>query len=260
MATLETLKEVLDVHGVAVIPSLLNAEECMSMNEGMWSSIEKLTSEFDVPIQRDDKSTWVEFLKLRPLHSMLVQHYKIGHAQYVWDVRQNPKVVDVFGKIWGVSRHELLTSFTGVSIHFPPEVTKRGWFLHERMHIDQSLRRNTFECVQGFVTGLPVNEGDATFSFLSGSHKFHKELASLPGTEKSSPDWVKLTPTEMDFYKEKGCSAQTIVCPAGSLVLWDSRTVHAGKEPVKTRLEPNLRNVVYVCMTPRKLASSRPET
>ena len=40
---------------------------------------------------------------------------EIGHAQYVWDIRQNEKVVDVFSKIWITN---LLTSFDGISFHF----------------------------------------------------------------------------------------------------------------------------------------------
>ena len=44
-----------------------------------------------------------------------------------------------------------------------------------------------------------------------------------------------------------------IVCPAGSLVLWDSRTMHAGKEPLKTRERRNFRCVVYLCYMPKSL-------
>jgi hypothetical protein len=39
------------------------------------------------------------------------------------------------------------------------------------------------------------------------------------------------------------------------MVFWDSRTIHCGTEPIKKRNESNLRNVVYVCMTPRSKAS-----
>ena len=256
MATLENFKDVLSTHGVAVIPSVLSTEECVGMNGGMWDSLERLTSLFETPIERDDESTWVEFFKFRPMHAMLMQHYKIGHAQYVWDVRQNPKVANVFAKLWDVAPEELLVSFDGVAIHFPPEVTHRGWYRNEWFHTDQSLKRNSFECVQGLVTSREVREGDATFTFLDGSHALHKELADA-ALEKGPGDWVVLTPEQLDFCKSKGCVVQSVVCPAGSIVLWDSRTIHAGKEPVKGRPEMNFRNVVYVCMTPRKLATSR---
>jgi len=39
-------------------------------------------------------------------------------------VRQNPKVVNVFQKLW--NKEEVLTSFDGASIHLPPEKTNKG--------------------------------------------------------------------------------------------------------------------------------------
>ena len=31
---------------------------------------------------------------------MLIQQHSIGHSQFIWDVRQNEKIADVFAKIW----------------------------------------------------------------------------------------------------------------------------------------------------------------
>lgn len=45
--------------------------------------------------------------------------------QAAWDVRQHDKVIDAFGELWGT--RDLLTSFDGMSISFPPEATGRGW-------------------------------------------------------------------------------------------------------------------------------------
>ena len=39
------------------------------------------------------------------------------------------------------------------------------------------------------------------------------------------------------------------------MVLWDSRTIHCGAEPIKGRQNKTFRNVSYICMMPRKLAS-----
>ena len=39
------------------------------------------------------------------------------------------------------------------------------------------------------------------------------------------------------------------------MVFWDSRTIHCGTEAQKNREKQNMRNVVYVCMIPRNLAS-----
>ena len=114
-----------------------------------------------------------------PMHSMLFQHWKIGHSQHVWDVRQNPKVVDTFAKIWSCNPEDLLVSFDGASFHLPPENTNRGWFNKQWFHTDQSFTRNDFECIQSWITSLDVEEGDATLSFMESSHLYHKDFTTV---------------------------------------------------------------------------------
>ena len=68
----------------------------------------------------------------------------------------------------------------------------------------------------------------------------------------------KLNEDEKRFYiEEKSCLHNRIKCPKGSLVLWDSRTIHCGSEALKTRTTPNFRNVVYVCYEPRARCSQK---
>ena len=253
--TIENLQQTLDTYGVAVIPNVLNAEEIKEMQKGMWNMLNTLTSKFDKPIKDNDKTSWKSFYNLLPLHSMLLQHYKVGHAQFVWDLRQNPKIVNIFSKLWNCDPEDLLTSFDGLSVHFPPEVTKRGWYRsNDWLHTDQSYTRNNFECVQSFITGYDINEGDATLTLLESSNKYHKEFAEKFGVTSKS-DWYKLAEKEYQFYIDHGCQRTCVKCPAGSMVFWDSRTIHSGMEAQKTRKKPNMRLVVYVCQTPRKLIS-----
>ena len=54
---------------------------------------------------------------------------------------------------------------------------------------------------------------------------------------------------------KKLCKERKIKCSAGSMVFWDSRTIHCGSEPMKGRNEKKLRNVVYLCMKPRKFST-----
>lgn len=249
------LKKTLEKYGVAIIPSVLSHSETEGMKNGMWDSLEHITQKMETPLSRDDQTTWRSFYELFPLHSMLLQHWQIGHAQFVWELRQNPKIIEIFRKFWGTD--DLLVSFDGVSFHLPPEVTKKGWFQTSSkwLHTDQSYTRNGFECMQSWVTAYDVNEGDATLTFLEKSHLYHGEFAETFGiTEKSN--WYKLEDEEhVSFYKNKGCKQKSIRCPAGSMVFWDSRTIHAGQEAVKGRENQNIRNVVYLCYMPRELAS-----
>ena len=254
--TIANVKKQLNLYGVAVIPDIIDQHEINEMKKGMWDILGTLTNKLDTPIKENDKKSWKSFYELLPLHSMLLQHYKIGHHQTLWNIRQNPKVVNVFSKIWNVEPEELLTSFDGCSIHLPPESTGRGWYRgNSWLHTDQSFTRNNLECIQGFVTAFDINEGDASLTLLEKSHKLHKKFAEkFKITDKD--DWYKLNDEEMKFYIDKGCTRTCVKATVGSLILWDSRTIHCGQEPDKNRKNENYRFVVYVCQTPRNKATN----
>jgi hypothetical protein len=210
-------------------------------------------------ITQDNESSWRTFYDLFPLHSMLIQHWGIGHAQFVWNLRQSDKILNIWKHFWNTD--ELIVSFDGLSIHLPPETTNRGWYNVDKggwLHSDQSYVDPGFQCIQSWVTAYDVNVGDATLSFLEGSNKYHTEFASkFKVTDKSN--WYRLNAEEeYDFYiKEKGCARKAIQCPKGSLVFWDSRTIHCGQEAIKGRAIPNFRCVVYLCYSPRSYAKKK---
>ena len=248
------VKDMINKYGVAIVPGVLNYDEINDMRLGMWEYLEHVTQNFDVPIKRDNSNTWVEYLKLFPKHSMLLQQYQVGHSQFVWDIRQNPLVVDVFSKIWDKEPDELLTSFDGASFHFPPEETNRGWHRNTWYHTDQSYFRPDFECIQSWVTAYDVEENDATLAFMEGSNIYHEEFQKVNDVKDNS-NWYRHTEEEQAFYTSKGCQEKKIKCFAGDMVLWDSRTIHCGTEPLRKRKDKNIRNVVYVCMLPRDYAT-----
>ena len=251
ICTKETLKATIDLYGVAVIPSILNEEECNNMVNGIWDFFEHISNSWEMPINRNNKESWSGFYKLFPLHSMLIQHWNVGHAQASWNVRQNIKIVEIFAHFWGCSINDLLVSYDGLSFNLPPEVTKRGWNRGNTWyHTDQSYTTNDFKCIQSFVTGLDINENDATLSFLEGSNKYHKDFKDeFNITDKD--DWYKLTKDQEEFYYKRGYEVKNIKCPKGSLVFWDSRTIHCGIEANKARSVPNIRAVIYLCYMPR---------
>jgi len=264
VATPETLKKVLEKYGVAIIPSVLTDAECEEMNQGMWDTLAHLTQDFDRnatpgPIDSQDTTTWRSLYELFPLHSMLLQHWKIGHAQYIWRLREHPAILNIWSKFWGIPPEELLVSFDGVSYHLPPEVTRRGWFMPKSdkgwLHTDQSYLRNNFECVQSWVTARDVRDGDATLAILEGSHLHHAAFAKHFNITDPS-DWNRLKDREqLEFYMSRDCKRRSVKCPKGSIVFWDSRTLHSGQEPLKNRKTWNIRNIAYLCYTPRSLAT-----
>jgi ectoine hydroxylase-related dioxygenase (phytanoyl-CoA dioxygenase family) len=139
----------------------------------------------------------------------------------------------------------------------PPEETGFGWHKNMWLHSDQSFTRPGFDCVQSWVTARDVHDGDATLVVLEGSHLHHEEFGKHFGiTDKK--DWFKLeTPEHRAFYEERGCIERYICCPKGSMVFWDSRTIHCGVEAQKDRTEPNHRCVAYLCYKPRSFSTSK---
>ena len=189
---------------------------------------------------------------------MLLQHFSLGHMKPMWTIRQHPKVCEVFEKIWGTKREDLLVSFDGLSVHLPPEKTNKGWYRDNAwFHTDQSFDKKEKCCIQGYVTLYDTNDGDASLSILEGSHKFHQEFAEKFGAV-AKDDWYKLNEAERKYFiEEKKCEPFAVKAKKGSLVLWDSRTMHQGKEPEKTRKKENFRIVSYVCMLPRKTCTEK---
>jgi hypothetical protein len=239
----EGVRAMVERYGVAIVDNVINTDQ---MKLDMFDLLEQLKPNF----KRDDQTTWREFYDLFPMHSMLLQHHGVGHSKLAWNVRRNRDVISVFEKIWNVNKPDLVTSFDGISIHLPPEVTNKGWFRNSVLHTDQSYTRPNFECIQSWVTAYDVNEGDATLTFLESSNIKHAEFARTFPDQDLTDDWHQLKdPAEIAFYN--GCEQKSIKCPAGSMVFWDSRTIHSGQEAMKTREQPNMRCVVYVCMLPR---------
>ena len=250
-------KESLDENGYVVIPGVLNEEECKSMRDGLWDHVEYLLP----GVSRTDKTTWRSIPeKLYPRHGMLHQFHQFGVCQAAFDVRQNPKVALAFEDIWGTKA--LTSSVDGVAFGVAPEVTGIGWEYAGWLHLDQSLNRNDFECVQGWVTAEDVGKGDATLRVLKGSHKLHGEFATVSEKKvlsddtaavrkKKRADWYKLSEEEIQWYIAKGCEPLDVVCDAGAQVLWDSRTVHSGKCPTHGRAHARNRYVVYTSYLPQ---------
>ena len=253
----ELLAYKLKKYGVAIIPNVISEEECESTVSKIWDYFEKITETWENPINRNDEKSWKGFYELYPKHSMLFQHWSIGHNQASWDLRQNPKIVDIFSKFWKVEPNKLLVSFDALSFHPPPEITNRGWYRNNTWyHSDQSFTRNNLECIQSWISAFDVEKGDATLAFYEKSHKYHKEFAEKFKI-KSKSDWYKLTKEQEKFFIDKGCKEKRIKCPKGSLVLWDSRTIHCGVEASRDRKNKKFRAVIYLCYQPRSFSTDK---
>lgn len=259
VTNLENLRSTLDQFGVAILPALLNAEEVQRMNDGMWSNLNEMTSKFSggpKPIDRNKKNTWPGIEELKPMHGFLIQNWGIGHAKYVWDLRANPKVCEAFATVHQTRPEELLTSYDAVSILLPDGKfgktrTSSELWLHTDQRFNYEFQEFRYS-VQSWVTGYDVEDGCATLAFLEGSHKYHAEFGKKCGMSRHGFDWYQLDEeAEYKYLNEEcGCPLKAIRCPAGSLVLFDSRIFHSGMAP-PSGCQSVPRHVAYICMTPR---------
>jgi hypothetical protein len=244
--------EVINEYGVCVIPNIFTEDECVGLRDQIWSGLSHITkNKFDVK----KEESWVNFFDMKPLHSMMIQNYSVASMQPVWNIRQDPRIGEIFSKIWSIPKEELLSSFDAISANLPPEKVGQGfWQGDDWLHTDQSPLRKGYHCVQGMVNLYPVQEGDATLSVLEKSHNLHQSFFESIGYSGKN-DWYRLKQGEKNYFIDNGCRQYCVTAPIGSIILWDSRTIHQGIEASAARVEENFRMVVYTCLLPRSTFS-----
>ena len=243
--TIDKVNDTIEKYGVAIISNLLDDNECSKMESDMWDYLEHITQDWIIPMNRLDKSTWHLINELND-NSLLFQFWNIGHSQMVWNQRQNIKIVNVFSKFWNIEPKDLLVSFDGASFELLPPVNKSiPWY-----HVDHSYTNQNFKNIQSWITAFDVEPGDATLVILESSNKYHIECGNKFNI-KDPNDWYIIRNEELEYYTDK-CVEKHICCPKGSLVLWDSRTVHYGIESTDKK---NIRCISYLCYASRSLCS-----
>ena len=146
---IDNFQKQLKEKGIAVIPNILSKLELENSKNDMWNMLEYLTEDFEVPINRNYSETFSSYHDLCPLEDMLLQYWKVGHSQYVWNLRQNLNIINIYCKIYNCNIDDLLVSFDSISIHFPPELTKKGKYQEDKenwYHFDQSSHKKDFHC------------------------------------------------------------------------------------------------------------------
>ena len=263
--------------GYCVIPQILPLSETEQLYQRVWHEyIEKAWPD----CKMDDRSNWKETFPMHNLHGIFAG--PAGQTQVMWDLRQDFRIVDAFARIWNTT--DLIVSMDGLSIMCPPEI-REGCF-EPWPHVDQmtlkrrdnvahnnsapsnfvseSLLRTKPYTIQGQFLFEDSFEGDGGFYCIPKSHlrfdEFAPQLEILKAMEvpderrKARNDYLQ------DFFgngtDENGnpYCMKHIVAPRGSLILWDSRTIHWNQHPSKDRPHsdnPKVRMVGYLCYVPK---------
>ena len=175
------------------------------------------------------------------IHNQIDPHgiykfHNVGHQEHAWAIRTNPKVVDVFKKIWNTDK--LVVSFDG-SCYISKDCNKQDniW-----THTDQAPNSKGLQCYQGFVA-LTSNR-ERTLVVYEESHLLHEQYFKERNIT-SSKNWQLISEEYLETISTK---KKALEVPAGALVLWDSRTFHQNRYGLPGSEE---RIVQYVCYLPK---------
>lgn len=264
--------------GYCVIPQILSTSETELLYQCVWHDyIEKAWPN----CRMDDRSNWKEAF---PMHNKFgIFAGPAGQTQVMWDLRQDPRIVEVFAKIWNTG--DLIVSMDGLSIMCPPEI-REGNF-EPWPHVDQailgrqdsvahnnnppidfvsesSLKTRPFT-IQGQFLFEDSFDSDRGFYCIPKSHlkfsEFAPQLEALDALEISRDEKKKARNECLQEFFGHGTdesgnpySMKHVTAPRGSLILWDSRTIHWNQHPSKDRPHtdnPKVRMVGYLCYVPK---------
>jgi ectoine hydroxylase-related dioxygenase (phytanoyl-CoA dioxygenase family) len=216
------IKEDLKMKGYCIVPNVLTVDE-ITEAKTLFNNWKNSIPNFDKVHNTIDPHGIFKF-------------HEIGHQEHAWYIRTNPQVIDIFKKIWETD--ELIVSFDG-SCYISKELSKKDniW-----THTDQAPNSKGLHCYQGFVA-LTDNK-ERTLVVYEGSHNYHEKYFDEKKISDSK-NWHLIDHEKLEELKE---SKKTLEIPAGSLVLWDSRTFHQNQYG-KSNLEERI--VQYVCYLPK---------
>lgn len=244
----EPWQDDLRTKGFAVIKGAIPRERAIAYQQKAFDWLDSFGNAFDI----NNPETWLKAnlpvqTKINTFH-----HYAVMHEKFMWDARMEPRILDVFSKVWGTDK--LLVSFDALNITFPHRKdamkNKPGW-----QHVDQSPLRDGMQCVQGIINLSEAGPEDGGLLVFPGSHLLTEEFFRTQ-TDKST--WSKMdlylfSKEQMKWFEERGIHAHKVCAEPGDLLIWDSRTIHYAVE--QTDKSNTIRTVIYATYTPASFAT-----
>lgn len=262
MANPERLRAIMDEFGVVVIPSVMSEEVVEQVVDETWKMLGSLADEhpsMPARITKEDKSSHKYWgAKIGGHRGNLVQTGSAGSNPSSWLVRTDDNVCKAFRILCDVGPDEpMFTSQDALCVALPTESSGHNsekphgnTWLHSDQRLPPGPSAKHVPSFQGQVPFTDVKEQQATFFCIPGSHKKMTAFAGAFPNMVTKDDWVKYTAEHIKWFHGRGCERPFAVkATAGSLILWDSRTIHSGKASLDAT---STRIVIYVCQTPAR--------
>mmetsp|Transcript_6700 Transcript_6700/g.17260 ORF Transcript_6700/g.17260 Transcript_6700/m.17260 type:complete len:359 (+) Transcript_6700:407-1483(+) len=263
----------LDEHGYVVVGAALAPHAVTTGKTLFWDFLERGDVDGRHPgdpsagddrlrLSRADPTTWDDerwAARVSAPTVGLINHGGMGHSEFAWHLRTQPRVQEAFAAVWGTAK--LLTSFDGGNAFRPWSgpgghaewKTHGGWF-----HVDQAPSKRDRCCVQGLVPFTDATEYTGGLVVIPGSHRDFASMADR-NHRLARGDFISVPKEDPILHSGP---AMLVCADAGDLIMWDSRTVHCNTPGLSPLPPPDLkaaeleepvqllRIVGYVCMTP----------
>lgn len=258
------LREVIANEGVAIVTNVLTPSDIESAKSGMVDWIKERVPNFSI----DDPSTFAAAARSTFIHR-IVKHYGVGQAQFMVDLRSNPRVLQMFSAIHNIPVDQLRCGFDGCCFMPPPEHlssrhrafddNSKGWLHRDQSLVDarsEQLVADQSDTIQGLVNLIDATRDDGTFTCIPGTQIFTEQLRErweARGITKAKmrAQWLKMSDEDLNWITDTmGYHVYRVPLPAGSMVFWDSRTIHSNCYPKRSRSVPRWRMCAYICMFP----------
>ncbi|KAG7706865.1 hypothetical protein KL914_002749 [Ogataea haglerorum] len=235
--------------GYAVVKNAVPRERAQQYQQEAFKWLGRFSDKFDIR----NPDTWTRG-NLPPMsNTNIFKSHCVSHEKFMWDARLEPGVIKAFERLWQTD--QLLVSFDALNVTLPHLKDKEA--VAPWPHVDQTPYRKGMHCAQGIISLSDHGPEDGGLVVYKGTHELMEEFFTsvVPKKDWTERDFFMISDEQLQWFLDRGCEEIKIECEAGDLIIWDSRTIHWGKEPSPS--SNTIRTVIYACYTPAHFATEK---